>query len=416
MVYENNDLVISRNVKAQLEKVCDNDGISREEIQILKNPRKVINVNFPIKLDNGKNKLVSGFRVQYNNSLGPTKGGIRFHQSVDIEDVSELAFLMSLKCSLVNIPYGGAKGGIRINPKELSEGELERVSKRFFSEIANDIGEKIDIPAPDVNTNPKVMGWFLEEYERLNKKKSPGIVTGKPVEIGGSLGRDKSTSLGAFYIIEEMYKNANKKDLKIVIQGFGNAGLNLAKMLYDLGFKIIVVSDSRTGLYEENGLDIDKLIEFKSQRKSFEEYTSYEKISNEKLLELDCEILIPCALGDVITNKNNKNIKAKKIVEVANAPICPMSDLVLDEKQIEVIPDILANSGGVIVSYFEWVQNLQNFYWNLEEVNSKLKEIILNAYNNMKKLREEKNLKNREASYLLAINRILKAEKLRGNL
>jgi glutamate dehydrogenase len=416
MVYNNQDLIISKNVKAQIEKICEISNITKQDLKILKNPSRVVNVNFPIKMDDGKTELISGFRVQYNNSNGPTKGGIRFHQTVDLEDVAELAFLMSLKCSLVGIPFGGAKGGIRIDPKKLSEEELKRVSQKYFSEIAFSIGEKVDIPAPDVNTNPKIMGWFLETYEQIKGHKTPGIVTGKPIEIGGSKGRDKSTSLGAFYIIEEMYKAIeNKSNLEIVIQGFGNAGSNIAKMLSDKGFKIIAVSDSKTGIYNKNGLDIDKLIEFKNEGNSFDK-SNEEKISNEKLLELPCEILIPSALGDVITQKNVNNINTKLIVEVANAPISPESDKILNEKKIEIIPDILANSGGVIVSYFEWVQNLANFYWELEEVNSKLKTIILESYKNMKKLKEEQNLENRESSYILAINRIVKSEKLRGNL
>ena len=407
MVYEKNDLVISQNVRKQIEKIMSHNIIEKSKFEILKNPQRVVNVNFPVKLDSGEVKSFSGFRIQYNNFLGPYKGGIRFHQDVDIEDVCELAFLMSLKCSLTDLPLGGGKGGIRFNPKLYSENEVKKISKKFIQEISQNIGEKIDIPAPDVNTNPKIMSWFREEYEKINNKSCPGIVTGKAIENGGSQGRDVATSLGAFYIIEEMYKNENKENLKVVIQGFGNAGSHLANFLDESGFKIIAVSDSKTALYNENGLDIKKLIEHKKEN-SFEKVEEYEKISNEKLLELSCDILIPCALGDVITKENVENIKAKKIIEVANAPINPDCDTILKNKDIEVVPDILANSGGVIVSYFEWCQNLKNEKWDLEKVKQKLKEKILNSYNSI--LENKNNLTLREASYILAIKKILEKE------
>ncbi|MCA9459997.1 MAG: Glu/Leu/Phe/Val dehydrogenase [Nanoarchaeota archaeon] len=413
---ENNDeLIVCKNCKKQLEIVKEHEHLNSQDLFILNNPRRVLNVNFPVRMDDGKVKLISGFRVQYNDALGPTKGGIRFHESVDLEEVSELAFLMSLKTSLVGLPYGGAKGGIKINPKKLSEGELERVARAYVKEMFKFIGPNQDIPAPDVNTNPQIMAWMMDEYERISGNKNPGVFTGKPLEIGGSLGRDKSTARGGFFIIKEKYKDIDKSKLKVAIQGFGNAGFNIAKMLTNIGFKIVAVSDSQTGIYDEKGLDIDDLIKFKSEKKSFNNYNAI-KISNKNLLELDVEILIPAALGGVIDSDNASKIKAKTILELANAPISTSADLILNKKDIEIIPDILANSGGVIVSYLEWVQNLQNYYWEATEVEEKLKFIIIKAFEDVLKESKKHNLSLRTASYTLAINRILKAEKLRGNL
>ena len=392
--------------------------LNEEEVFILKHPKKVFNVNYQIRLDNGKVKTFSGYRIQYNDALGPTKGGIRFHQDVDLEEVSELAFLMSLKNSLAGIPYGGAKGGISFNPKEYSKGEIERISRGYVKAIHKNIGEHIDIPAPDVNTTPEIMAWMTDEYEKIVGHKAPGVFTGKPVEIGGSLGRGTSTARGGFFIIEEIYKNIEKEKLKVAIQGFGNAGQHIATFLSNIGFKIIAVSDSSSGLYNENGLDIENLIKYKENKGKFSMYDNGAKlISNNELLELECEILVPAALGHVITKENAQNIKAKTILELANAPIEPTADKILDEKKITIIPDILANSGGVIVSYFEWVQNLQNYYWTEDEVNSKLKYQILKAYENVLTDKNKYELSSlREAAYSVAIKRILTAEKLKGNL
>ncbi len=415
-MYEQQDLILCKNCKKQLEMVKNIEHLGDKELFILKNPRRTLTVNYPVRMDNGQVKIISAFRVQYNDALGPTKGGIRFHPDVDPDEVSELAFLMTLKTSLVNLPYGGAKGGIRINPKNLSKGELERVARGYVREMYKIIGPTQDIPAPDVNTNPKIMGWMMDEYEQIAGEKAPGSFTGKPIEIGGSLGRDTSTARGTFYIIEEKYKNVDKSNLKVAIQGFGNAGSHIAKMLSELGFKIVAVSDSQTGIYNKEGLVIDDLIKFKQSRKSFKEYKNAQHISNEKILELDVEILIPAALGGMIKSRNADKIKANTIVELANAPISTSADTILKEKNIEIIPDILANSGGVIVSYFEWVQNLQNYYWSEDEVNKKLKEKILESYGKVLEISNKFSLTLRTASYFLAINRVLDAEKIRGSL
>lgn len=411
-----NEHIVCINCKEELAKVSHIEHLGQDDLVILNNPKRVMNVNYPVRMDNGKVKLISAFRIQYNDALGPTKGGIRFHESVSQEEVAELAFLMSLKTSLVDIPYGGAKGGIKINPKELSEGELERVSRGFIREMFKIIGPQQDIPAPDVNTNPKIMGWMMDEYEQILGVKAPGVITGKPLELGGSLGRSSSTARGGFFILEEKFKDVDKSNLKVAVQGFGNAGSHIAKLLSEIGFKIVAVSDSRTGIYDENGFDVDKLIEFKNSRKSFDLYEDAKSISNEEILELDVDVLIPAALGGVINEYNVDKIKASSILELANAPINVAADKVLHEKGIGVIPDILANAGGVIVSYYEWVQNLQNDYWEEEKVNSKLKEKIIKAYRAVKQDSVENNQSLRTSSFALAIHRILQAERLRGHL
>ncbi len=402
----------------ELEKVRETEKITANNFVLLSNPRRVVNVNYPIKRDNGQIEMISGFRIQFNDALGPTKGGIRFHQTVDTQEVGQLAFLMSLKTSLVGIPYGGAKGGIRINPKLYSQNELEKIARGYIRELYNVIGPEQDIPAPDVNTNPQVMGWMLDEYEKIAGKKIPGVITGKPIELGGSLGRNESTSKGGYFIIKDRFQHVeNKEEVKVAIQGFGNVGSHLAKMLSEDGFKIVAVSDSKGGIYCDDGLDVDELIEYKKNRNEFNEYQKQgvENLTNEQILELDVTMLIPAALGGIITSENARNIKAEVIVEMANGPITPEADQILNERKIEVVPDILANAGGVIVSYFEWVQNLQRYYWTSQEIDEKLKEIILQAYQKVLHDATIHHHSLRTASFSLAIERILQAEALRGN-
>jgi len=412
---EKRDLMMCKNCVLQLDKIAKIKQLTSKDLFILRHPRRSVNINYPVRMDNGIIKIISAFRIQYNDSLGPTKGGIRFHETVNQEDVVELAFLMTLKTSLVGIPYGGAKGGVKINPKELSDGELERVSRGYVREMFAFIGPKNDIPAPDVNTSPKIMGWMMDEYEKIAGEKSPGAFTGKPILLGGSFGRDSSTAKGIFFIIEEKYKKEKKEKLKVSIQGFGNAGSTLAKFLFDAGYKVVAVSDSSSGIYNEKGLNIDKLKEFKKSGGSFSDLEE-ELISNEDVLKLDVDILVPAALGGVISEENVKDIKAKTILELANAPIAPEVDTYLHEVGIEVVPDILSNSGGVIVSYFEWVQNSQNYYWEEDLVDEKLKKVILTTYKKVLEESKKCNLNLRTTSYFIAINRILKAEKLRGAL
>lgn len=414
----NNPYVVCLSCNSELEKVRQAEKISADNFILLSNPRRVINVNYPIKRDNGKIELISGFRIQFNDALGPTKGGIRFHESVDTQEVGQLAFLMSLKTSLVGIPYGGAKGGIKINPKEYSNAELERIARGYIRELYRMIGPDQDIPAPDVNTNPKVMGWMMDEFEKMAGKKVPNCITGKPIELGGSLGRDQSTSKGGFFIIDEKFKHIkNKHEIKIAIQGFGNVGSHLAKMLCENKFRVVAVSDSEAGVYKEDGLEIEELISYKNAKQRFKDYhkEGIDVISNEELLELDVDIIIPAALGGVISSENAEKIKAPLIVEMANGPITVEADQILEQKKIEVIPDILANAGGVIVSYFEWVQNTQHYFWHSEEINQRLKDIMLKAYQRVIQDASMHHHSLRTASFSLAIERILQAEALRGN-
>ncbi|MEK6869719.1 MAG: Glu/Leu/Phe/Val dehydrogenase, partial [Nanoarchaeota archaeon] len=338
-------------------------------------PRRSFTFSFPVIMDDGSTRIFTGYRIQFNDARGPAKGGIRFHPEVDLEEVKTLAFLMALKCAVVNIPFGGAKGGVAVDPKDLSAGELERVSRAYIRELYRFIGPNTDIPAPDVGTNPEVMGWMLNEYEKIAGKREPGAITGKPIELGGSVLRDISTSLGGTFVLEEVTKESkiSSKNASVAIQGFGNVGMNAAKLLHGQGYKIIAVSDSKTGIYDENGLDISKVIEHKEKNESLESYKAKKK-TNEEILELKCDVLIPAALGGVITKKNADNIKAKVILELANGPVTPEADLMLQKKNVLVVPDILANAGGVVVSYFEWVQNSMNHYWKKDEVYGKLKE------------------------------------------
>lgn len=408
--------MICINCHLQLKKVSENLGLNAKDIFILENPKKMVNVHFPVRMDNGEVHMINGYRIQYNDALGPTKGGIRFHETVDEHEVAELAFLMSLKTSLLEIPYGGAKGGVKINPKNLSVDEIERVARAYVVAMQDVFGPHKDIPAPDVNTNPQIMGWMMDEYEKISGKKSPGSFTGKPIELGGSLGRNESTARGAFFIIEEKYKKDKKDKIKVAIQGFGNAGAHLAKMLYDGGFCVVAVSDSRTGIYSSKGLDINKVQKYKDENKSLVGFKGVKEIKPEEVLELNCDLLVPAALGGVINTNNVEKIKAKTIVEVANAPISPQADEILEKKKIEVIPDILANAGGVVVSYFEWVQNLQNFYWTEEDVNNRLKEKILKVYNHVVENSSKYKSSIRNSCYTTSVNRIIEAEKLRGHL
>src|SRR3989338_1531874 len=356
------------------------EGTSLEipELAVLKLPRRVVNVNFPVRMDNGKVRGFSGYRVQYNNARGPAKGGIRFHQDVDLEEVKTLAFLMSLKCAVADIPYGGGKGGIVVDPKELSLYELERVSRAFMREIAHFIGPYTDIPAPDVNTNPQIMAWMLDEYETITGKKMPGIITGKPLSVGGSKGREYSTSQGGAFVLRELAKIRGLKpqQITVAVQGFGNAGYHMARILSEWGYTIVAVSDSKTGIYAKDGLDINKVFDHKQKTKSLHGFNhgkqgvkeAIKEITNEELLVLNVDVLVPAALGDAITKKNASNVKAKIILELANGPVDADADEILNKKEITIVPDILANAGGVVVSYFEWVQNMQGYYLEEDEI------------------------------------------------
>ena len=405
--------------KRVLKRVEELELISKNEIHTLHHPNKITQVYFPIRRDDGSLEYIEGIRVQYDNSIGPYKGGIRFHQNIDIEEVSELAFLMSLKTALINVPFGGAKGGIKFNPKEYSKSEIERISRKFIEELFSILGPNRDIPAPDVNTNAQIMGYFVDEFEKIAQQKELGSFTGKAVEMGGSQGRDISTAYGAFVILKKLYQESEDvSSITIAIEGFGNAGQNLANFAMKEGFKVVAVSDSSGAVYNENGLNVEKLIAHKQERKSLIQYSSsnVSHISNEELKTLNVEVLIPAALGNSITKENVESICAKYIFELANAPISSQADELLANKGVIVIPDILANAGGVIVSYFEWVQNTQNWYWEYDEVISKLQNKISQAYEELRAYSKENNVNLREGAYALALQRIINVKKIRGEL
>jgi glutamate dehydrogenase/leucine dehydrogenase len=392
--------------------------LSTEELDLLDMPRRSFTVHFPVHMDSGKTKMFLGHRVQYNDARGPTKGGIRFHPELTLDDVRDLAFLMALKCAVVNIPFGGSKGGVVVNPKELSRRELELVTRGYIRAIADYIGPYKDIPAPDVYTDEKIMAWILDEFERIKGEHVPGVVTGKPIELGGSKARSYSTSLGGIHVLEEAMKKTkmNKTGSDIAIQGFGNVGENTARILHQTGYKITAVSDSKGGVMNDEGLDIPELMEHKQKTGSVMDFRGGKNITNEELLVSDCDILIPAALSEQLNEYNAKDVKAKLVLELANAPTTIEADGVFQDEKILVIPDILANAGGVVVSFFEWVQNLNNDYWEEDKVLEKLKSTMVASFNDVYGICTEENSSMRRAAYQLAVKRILHAERLRGNL
>jgi len=383
--------------------------------EFLKKPMRFLEVSIPVRMDNGKTEIFQGYRAQHNDAPGPTKGGIRFHPDVTPEEVKALAGWMSLKCGITGLPYGGAKGGIICDPRHMSLDELERLSRGYVRAVSQIVGPTKDIPAPDMYTNSQIMAWMLDEYDHIREFDSPGFITGKPIALGGSLGRETATSKGVLYTLQMVceLKKMQLKDTRVIIQGFGNVGSYLAKYLYDLGAKVIGISDVLGGVYDENGLDIPYLLE---SRDSFGIVSNRfnSPITNQELLEKECDILIPAAISGVINKNNASHIKCEIIIEAANGPTTKEALKILDQREILVVPDILANSGGVIVSYFEWCQNNQGYYWTDETVDLRLKEKItasfLNVYNTSK--RYSVNMK--IAAYIEGIQRLAEASRLRG--
>jgi len=390
--------------------------INSDELEILKYPQKIIEVSIPVIMDNGRIKVFNGYRVQYNDIRGPFKGGIRYHPMVNLDEVKSLAFWMALKCAVANIPYGGGKGGVTVDPKKLSKSELERLTRGYVRAIADFVGPDKDVPAPDVYTNAQVMAWYMDEYSHIKGMNVPACVTGKPVEIGGSLGRDSATGYGGFLVLENILgkMKVKKNNLKVAVQGFGNVGLNFALIAYKNGYKVVAVSDSQGGVYDSEGIDIEKLIIHKEKTGIVQGFDKTKNINNDELLKLPVDILVPSALEDVINGKNYNKIKAKFILEMANGPVAMEVSEKLFKKGITIIPDILANSGGVIVSYFEWVQNVRHFYWDLDKVNNHLEIQIGRATEDVWKYFNNFNVDMRTAAYLLAIKRIVEALKVRG--
>jgi glutamate dehydrogenase (NAD(P)+) len=367
-------------------------------------------------MEDGSVHVFEGFRVTHNVARGPAKGGIRYHQDVTLEETKALSMWMTWKCALMGLPFGGAKGGVVVNPKELSEDELQRMTRRYTSEIINLIGPEVDIPAPDVGTGPREMAWIFDTYS-MNKGYSVlGVVTGKPLEIGGSLGRVEATARGAAFCIREALRKEGHEvaGRRVAIQGFGNVGRNLALILADQGASIVAVSDSNGGIYKPDGLDVAAAVEHKRTNRSFDGFDGAEAITNEDLLILDCDVLAPCALEQVVTADNADNVKARIVAEGANGPVTPEADQILDERGVLVLPDVLANAGGVVVSYFEWVQGLQEYFWKESEVNAKLNDIVTRAFAETWRAHEERDISMRLAAYAIAVGRVAEATITRG--
>jgi glutamate dehydrogenase len=394
-----------------IQKTGQKLNLNQEQIDLITQPDRVIEVKLPVKMDNGRTKIFIGYRSQHNNVLGPYKGGIRLHQNVSREEVIALSALMSLKCAANNLPLGGGKGGVIVNPKELSSNELEKLSRLYAKAISPFIGENIDVPAPDVNTNGQIMLWMLDEYEKVTGRKSPATFTGKPIEFGGSLGRTEATGRGGVIVMENLLKHLEKDYKTITIQGFGNVGYYFAKIAFEKGYKIVAISDSQGGIYNKDGLDPEKLMDVKKETGSVKNYTSGEQISNEQLLELPVDILVPAALEDVINAHNASLIRAKIIVEMANGPITEDAYLILKNQNVISIPDILANGGGVIVSYFEWLQNKNNEHWTEEQVNHKLEEQLVGASQEIFEVSKKFNSSLKESAFISALDKIVKHSK-----
>ncbi len=404
--------------KKQIDIVAKVMDLDSNIVSYLKRIERSLIVSIPIMMDDGKLKIFEGYRVHHSTVRGPGKGGIRYSLNVTLDEVKALATWMTWKSSLLNLPFGGAKGGVFVDPLKLSKKELERLTRRYTAEIINFIGPDIDIPAPDVNTNAQIMAWIMDVYSMQKGRTIPGVVTGKPIEIGGSVGRDSATGMGMFYVLEALSNKLNYdlKSMSIIIQGFGNVGGWIADILYDYGSKILAVSDIFGGIYSEKGLNIKELLEWRDQGKFLRDFNknNYKHISNEELLTTKCDVLVPAALENQITNINADKINCKIILEGANGPTTPEADKILHNKGILVIPDILANAGGVCVSYFEYIQDIHSYFWSLDRVNKELKKIIVDAFENVYKISKEKNLILRTAAYIIALSRVAKAVELRG--
>lgn len=401
----------------QLDKSAEKLKLDPQVHALLRDPMRILEVHFPVRMDDGTTKAFTGFRVQYNDARGPTKGGIRFHPDETLDTVKALAAWMTWKCAVVDIPYGGGKGGVICNPKELSIGELERISRGYIRAIGRFIGPEKDIPAPDVYTTPQIMAWMMDEYSKLVGYNAPGVITGKPIPLGGSLGRGDATARGTVYVILEVAKilGLKLKGATVAVQGYGNAGYFAAKLMSELaGSKVVAVTDSRGGAYAPGGIDPEAALAHKETTGSVSGLVGGKGITNQEILELDVDVLVPAAIENVITGKNAGSIKAKIIAEAANGPTTPEADEILYRSGKYLIPDFLCNAGGVTVSYFEWVQNITGYYWNLEEVHERLKDKMTRAFHNVHKMAQENKVDNRTAAYMVSVQRVAEAMRLRG--
>lgn len=402
-----------------MQKSAEIMNLDKEVLTTLSSPQKTLIVSVPVRMDDGHLEVFEGYRIQHSELRGPFKGGFRYLPDVCLDEIKALATEMSFKCAVVGIPYGGAKGGIKCDAKKMSEGELERLTRKYVQAVYQIVGPEHDIPAPDMYTNAQIMAWFMDEYSRLVNKYQPGVVTGKPVEVGGSLGRNTATAQGGVYVLQDYLNGldvkAQKKDYKVIVQGFGNAGMHAADILHGLGFTIVGVSDSKGGLYNPDGLDVQAVIKDKKTKGSVTECKEGKCLKPHEILEQPCDILVLAAMENQVTEKNMKHIKANIILELANGPTSFEADEHLNKKGVVIIPDILANAGGVTVSYFEWLQNQHAYYWPLEEIKMKLKRIMREAYARVHNFQEEYKCSMREAAYISAYDRLGKAMKLRGS-
>ncbi|MFB2937484.1 Glu/Leu/Phe/Val dehydrogenase [Aerosakkonemataceae cyanobacterium BLCC-F154] len=419
------DKALFTDASQRLEKALSYVSISEDAIEHLKYPKASLQVSIPVRMDDGSLKIFSGYRVRYDDSRGPTKGGVRYHPNVSLDEVTSLAFWMTFKCAVLNLPFGGAKGGITLNPKQLSKWELERLSRGYVDAIANFIGPNVDVLAPDVYTNEIIMGWMMDQYSTIQRQITPGVVTGKPVTIGGSLGRNTATATGAFYVIENIMSKFDRlpRETTVAIQGFGNAGAELAELLAKFDYKVVAVSDSQGGIYAKQGLDIPSIRRCKQFTKGMQavycqdtvcSIIEHKTLTNTELLTLDVDVLIPAALENQITAENADKVKAKFIFEVANGPITTAADRILEKMGVYVFPDILVNAGGVTVSYFEWVQNRNGLYWTLQEVNQRLKEKMMTETENIWQISQEFGVSLRTAAYIHGLNRLEEAINTKG--
>ncbi|HGO7997100.1 TPA: Glu/Leu/Phe/Val dehydrogenase [Neisseria meningitidis] len=403
--------------RKQVKTACDRLKTDPAVYEILKSPTRVLEVNFPVKLDDDTVKTFTGYRSQHNNAVGPYKGGVRFHPGVNLDEVKALSIWMTIKCCVAGIPYGGGKGGVTLDPRDYSEAELERIARAYSEAISPLIGEKIDIPAPDVNTNGKIMSWMVDAYENVVKHSAPGVFTGKPVEFGGSLARTEATGYGvnlaAVQALEKLGKDV--KGATYAIQGFGNVGHHTGYYAHQSGAKVVAVSTVDVAIYNENGLDMEALFKEFQEKGFITNEAGYGKeITNAELLALDVDVLAPCALENQLTSENAGKVRATIVVEGANGPTTPEADVILRQNGVLVVPDILANCGGVVVSYFEWVQNLQGYYWEFDEVQEKETVVLRRAFRDIWNLAQEYDVDLRTASYMMSIRRVEKAMKLRG--
>ncbi|MEH6471135.1 MAG: Glu/Leu/Phe/Val dehydrogenase [Halopseudomonas sp.] len=400
-------------------------AISSEVVESLMRPKAMLTAALPVRMDDGSTRYFTGYRCRYNTVLGPTKGGIRYHPQVSQSEVQALALWMTIKCALLGLPFGGGKGGVIVQPKELSPMELERLSRAYVRAMADFIGPDVDIPAPDVYTNARIMGWMMDEYEAITRARVPAVITGKPIPLGGSLGRDEATGRGAFLCVRQLASKRGWQpgDMRVAIQGFGNAAYHVGRLLQRDGYKIVAISDSQGGIHSEQGFDIDSLwAEKQASRKMRAVYCEqsvcqlieHREISNEELLALDVDLLIPAALEGVITADNVESIRAKTIVEVANGPIETAAEALLDQRGVTIVPDVLANAGGVTVSYFEWVQNRSGFPWDLDEVRQRLEQYMERAFERVWQIAEQDSLSLRSAAYTSALQRISQATMAHG--